>query len=81
MPAIKSESNRKTSSADPELPTVDELTLEHVAHIDEGIHSIERKLDQVLEFIEEHKPALDRAKALMDPGAKLRDAFRRKDKS
>jgi hypothetical protein len=41
-------------------------------HLDEIAHRTEQKLDEILAFITEHRPALARGLSLMDPGAKLR---------
>ena len=41
-------------------------------HLDEGIHDLIRKVDGLQEFIDQHRPALARGLALMDPGAKVR---------
>lgn len=47
-------------------------------HLDTGVHELDRKLERVLSFIDDHRPALARAMGLMDPAAKLRGAFRSK---
>jgi hypothetical protein len=62
----------KTSGNPPETLSDTELILKHLSHMDEGIHAIERRLDGIAEFIEEHRPALARGLALMDSGAKIR---------
>jgi hypothetical protein len=41
-------------------------------HLDEGIHAIRQQLAEISDFIDEHKPALARGMALMDPGSKIR---------
>jgi hypothetical protein len=77
----------KTSGNPPETLSDTELILKHLAHIDEGVHEVERqlaantaKLDAVLAFIEEHRPALARGLSLMDSGAKVRAMLGRKAK-
>ena len=50
-------------------------------HLDTGVHELDRKLERVLSFIDDHRPALARAMGLMDPAAKLRAAMTRKNKS
>jgi len=63
----------ETTGNPPETLSDTEVILKHLAHIDEGIHEVERKLTEVLSFIDLHRPALARGLALMDPGAKIRD--------
>jgi glycine betaine/choline ABC-type transport system substrate-binding protein len=41
-------------------------------HIDGQLHDLIRKVDGMQEFIDQHRPALARGLALMDPGAKVR---------
>lgn len=45
-------------------------------HLDTGVHELDRKLERVLSFIDDHRPALEKAMGLMDSTSKLRDAFR-----
>jgi hypothetical protein len=42
-------------------------------HLDAMTHDLLREVREVTAFINEHKPALARGLALVDPGAKLRE--------
>lgn len=55
----------------------DEYT-QRLAHLDEAVHEVLRKLDAVTRLLERAEPLLARAEALSDPGAKLRGAFRKR---
>lgn len=66
MTTIKSDSNQEISPSD-----LDVLN-NKLDHIDGMLHEISRDLVAVVSFIEANRPAIERAKSLMDPGAKLR---------
>lgn len=68
MGAIKSDNNQGETLSNEEL-------LKRLDHLDEIAHRTEQAVGQVLEFIEEHRPALARGLSLMDPGARLRAAI------
>jgi ABC-type transporter Mla subunit MlaD len=65
MPAIKTDGDRSFTESFPELAA-------RLDHLDDMLHRIDQRTAAVSEFIEEHKPALARGLALVDPGAKLR---------
>lgn len=81
--AIKSDSNQAEMMSDAELlgalsAQIESLINEvetntkRLDHFDEILHLIDQRSTEILAFIDEHKPALARGMALMDPGAKLR---------
>jgi len=74
MAAIKTDSNQEEILSNGEL-------IKRLNHLDEGIHAIQRQLNEISGFIDEHKPALARGLSLMDPGAKLRAAVGLKPKA
>lgn len=49
-----------------------EANTKRLDHFDEVLHLIDQRSAEIMAFIDEHKPALARGLALMDPGAKLR---------
>ena len=78
----------KTSGNPPETLSDTELILKHLAHLDEGVHELERGLAEVLKgqteilaFINDHRPALAKAMSMLDSGAKVRAMLGRKAKS
>lgn len=68
MAAIKTDSNQPEILSDAEFQRA---VLARLDHLDEQLHEIRQ-------FIDEHKPALARGMALLDPGAKIRSALGRK---
>lgn len=66
MGTIKSDNNPAET-----LSNHEEL-VKRLDHLDEIAHRTEQSVGQVLEFINEHRPALARAMSLMDPGSKIR---------
>ena len=66
MTAIKSDSNQEISVSEIEVLN------RKLDHIDEMLHEISRDLVAVTSFIEANRPAIERAKSLMDPAARLR---------
>ena len=73
MATPKTTGNPAETDSDIDIPLTDtEQISKQLAHLDEGIHAIERQLAEVLSFIDAHRPALARGLALMDPGAKMR---------
>jgi len=77
MATPKTSSNQAETDSD--LLSAPDMIVKQLAHLDEGVHAIERqiagldfKLAAIVEFIDLHRPALARGLALMDPGAKVR---------
>lgn len=52
--------------------TEHQAVMKTLDHLDSQLHDLDRKMAGILEFIAEHRPALARGLALMDPGAKVR---------
>lgn len=50
----------------------DEELLKRLNHMDDILHRVDQRVTDILMVIEEHRPALARAKMLMDPGGGLR---------
>lgn len=73
MTAIKTDGNQEALPRDDELMSGEELR-RRLEHIDVMLH-------EITQFITEHRPALDRATALLDPAVKLRIALGRKKPS
>jgi len=46
---------------------------DYLDHIDTMLHDLARQLDELHGTVMPHRPLLERAAAMMDPGAKLRD--------
>ncbi|HEY4251222.1 MAG TPA: hypothetical protein VGM87_08475 [Roseomonas sp.] len=92
MNGIKSDSNQDSLLSDREfadevgaqlrllIAKVDALGT-RVDHVDEGVHDVQQRISGIEALIEECRPALARATALMDPGAKLRERLTGKKKS
>jgi hypothetical protein len=80
--AIKSENNQAETLSNDDLQLIQwEGVRNRLDHLDVQLHELDQKITQVLSFIDEHKPALARGMALMDPAAKLRGAFARGKRS
>jgi len=70
--AINSESESLEADGDL-LPDDDWADMrKRVDHLDDVVHRIEQHTAAILDFIDEHRPALARGLSLMDPGAGIR---------
>lgn len=74
MTAVKTTGNQGETHSDPAWEAVARLvTLEKkLDHIEELAHLTEQRCARIEEFIDEHRPALARGMALMDPGKAVR---------
>jgi hypothetical protein len=78
MPPAETAGNQQETACNHQVH--EEMMMRRLDHLDDLIHGLDQRVRSVQEFIDEHRPALARGLALMDPGARVR-AFMGKGKT